>query len=167
MPVGGTRGTHQRRSAFVPTTCPIGSGFDGHEWARRAPRLQSEIDVAATVVEAAQRDLARARLAVDRTATRLVDLTKQRKEAAAAIERRDAWLRDHPEVVAWEQAVGERIRARTRTLGEQAATAEPSHLRRVLGPVPLLPSLRDGWITAAGEIEAYRERWDVSAEARS
>ncbi|WP_158073555.1 MobF family relaxase [Actinophytocola xanthii] len=69
-------------------------------------------------------------------------------------------LADIVELGTWLRARAERIAARVRELGERAAHEPPAWASQ-LGPVPDDPIQRDQWVRRAGQVAAYRERWQI------
>ncbi len=79
--------------------------------------------------------------------------------------RRQDWLDDHADTLAYRDELRDAVAERRHELGLRAAITQPDHLVRIFGPVP------DGsteairlWTSMAGRIEAYREEWEEAAE---
>jgi conjugative relaxase-like TrwC/TraI family protein len=78
-----------------------------------------------------------------------------------AAQRRDAWVDAHQaEIERWSQLDRDLSRHEYR-LGQAAAYSQPEHTA-VLGPLPERISGVERWQSAAGAIEAYRSRWNVT-----
>jgi conjugative relaxase-like TrwC/TraI family protein len=69
-------------------------------------------------------------------------------------------LADIVELGAWLRTRADRIATRVRELGERAVQ-EPPAWATALGPVPDDPIEREQWIHRAGQVAAYRERWQL------
>ena len=83
--------------------------------------------------------------------------------ALAALQRhREEWIsRCHDEITTWSQLEKD-VRRYEYRLGQVAAFIQPDHVRSLLGPLPERISQVERWQAAAGAIEAYRTRWNVS-----
>lgn len=57
------------------------------------------------------------------------------------------------------------LRLHARQLGQQAVITRPPHVVKALGDPPLLPGAERRWIGAAGAIDAYRERWEITGDS--
>ena len=66
----------------------------------------------------------------------------------------------------WLRGKAESLSDRVRALAWRAAHARPEWTRH-LGPVPHDPLERDQWLRRAGQVAAYRERWQIPAEDTS
>ena len=78
-----------------------------------------------------------------------------------AAQRRDAWVDAHQaEIERWSQLDRDLSRHEYR-LGQAAAYSQPEHTA-VLGPLPERISGVERWQSAAGAIEAYRSRWNIT-----
>ena len=76
-------------------------------------------------------------------------------------QRRDAWVDAHQaEIERWSQLDRDLSRHEYR-LGQAAAYSQPEHTG-VLGPLPERISGVERWQSAAGAIEAYRSRWNIT-----
>ena len=81
---------------------------------------------------------------------------------ATAQRRRDGWARGHrAEIERWSQ-LDRDIRRHEYRLGQATAYNRPDYTAAVLGPLPERISAVERWQSAAGAIEAYRARWDVT-----
>ena len=81
---------------------------------------------------------------------------------AAAQRRRDAWARGHQaEIERWSRLERD-IRRHEYRLGQAAAYSRPDYTAAVLGPLPERIRAVERWQSAAGAIEAYRARWNVT-----
>jgi conjugative relaxase-like TrwC/TraI family protein len=84
---------------------------------------------------------------------------------AAAQRARNHWVDRHQEEISrWSQMEGTLRRYEYR-LGRAATYSSPSHVTDLLGPLPERLSATERWQAAAGAIEAYRSRWDVTDTA--
>ena len=82
--------------------------------------------------------------------------------SAAAQRRRDAWVCRHQgEIERWSQ-LDRTLRRHEYRLGQAAAYSQPEHTTSVLGPLPERISGVERWQSAAGAIESYRTRWNVT-----
>ena len=83
--------------------------------------------------------------------------------ALAALQRhREEWVsRCHDEITTWSQLEKD-VRRYEYRLGQVAAYTQPDHVRSLLGPLPERISQVERWQAAAGAIEAYRTRWNIS-----
>ena len=126
--------------------------------------LERDVSSSQSKIDQLAVDCHRAAPAARQARGALPGLIAHRDEVAASVSRREVWLTDHADVVAYELALVEAIRGRTRDLGESAAVKRPAHLVGVLGEVPEHPVGRDIWTKAAGALNAYCERWDIAPE---
>ncbi len=86
-----------------------------------------------------------------------------RSALVAQQRQRDEWVSAHAnEIRAWTRLDGDLARHEYR-LGQAAAYSPPGHTAAVLGPLPERISRAERWQCAAGAIEAYRDRWNVTA----
>ena len=77
-------------------------------------------------------------------------------------EQRDAWLGRHQaEIERWSQ-LERGLRRHEYRLGQAAAYSRPDHTTALLGPLPERIAGVERWQSAAGAIEAYRARWNVT-----
>jgi hypothetical protein len=84
---------------------------------------------------------------------------------AAAQRARNRWVDRHQdEISRWSQTEGDLRRYEYR-LGRAAMYTSPSHLTDLLGPLPDRLAATERWQAAAGAIEAYRSRWQVTDTA--
>jgi conjugative relaxase-like TrwC/TraI family protein len=83
---------------------------------------------------------------------------------AAAQRHRNAWIARHQEeITTWYDLEGT-IRRHEYRLGQAAAYSRPEHVTDLLGSLPHRVSDVERWQRAAGAIESYRSRWNVSSE---
>ena len=76
--------------------------------------------------------------------------------------RRDEWVaRHHSEITTWARLEKD-IRRFEYRLGQAATYTRPDHLTAVLGPLPERIGHVERWQSAAGAIEAYRTRWNIT-----
>lgn len=81
----------------------------------------------------------------------------------AAQRRHDTWVARHQgEIERWSQ-LDRSLRRHEYRLGQAAAYSRPEHIAAVLGPLPERITGVERWQSAAGAIEAYRTRWNVTA----
>ena len=71
---------------------------------------------------------------------------------------------DKDTLARYDEATGT-LRLHARQLGQQAVITRPPHVTKALGDPPLLPQAERRWIGAAGAIEAYRERWEITGDS--
>ena len=71
------------------------------------------------------------------------------------------WVRHQAEIERWSQ-LDRDLRRHEYRLGQAAAYSRPDHTAAVLGPLPERISGVERWQSAAGAIEAYRARWNVT-----
>ncbi len=93
------------------------------------------------------------------------DLDHQQADLEAARQRRDTWLADHADLLAYRDDLANQVTARRLSLGIQAAIEQPDHLVELLGPMPADDHAgRVHWSRQAARIEAYREEWNVGPD---
>ncbi len=79
--------------------------------------------------------------------------------------RREAWLAEHADLLAYRDRLSEAVAERRHELGVRAAITQPDHVVALIGPVPTsTPEATRLWTSMAGHIEAYREEWAVAPE---
>ena len=71
------------------------------------------------------------------------------------------WVVHQAEIERWSR-LDRDLRRHEYRLGQAAAYSQPEHTRAVLGPLPERISGVERWQSAAGAIEAYRARWNVT-----
>jgi hypothetical protein len=77
---------------------------------------------------------------------------------------RKEWLSEHrQEILEWTR-LDDALRRNEYRLGQAAAYSRPEHVTSLLGPVPTSLTDTERWQTAAGAIEAYRSRWEITGE---
>ncbi len=81
----------------------------------------------------------------------------------AAQRRHDAWVGRHRSEIARWFALDRQLRHHEYRLGQAAAYTRPDHLAALLGPLPERISEVEQWQSAAGAIETYRARWNVTS----
>jgi conjugative relaxase-like TrwC/TraI family protein len=85
------------------------------------------------------------------------------KTLLAAQRRREAWVGRHAtELETWSR-LDQDLRRHEYRLGQAAAYSQPDHTTEVLGPLPERITGVERWQSAAGAIEAYRDRWGVDS----
>ena len=100
----------------------------------------------------------RARLTFRNQAAAAQDLAS----LAAAQRVRNQWVDRHQEEISrWSRMEGV-IRRYEYRLGRAAAYTSPRHVTDLLGPLPERLAATERWQAAAGAIEAYRSRWNVT-----
>lgn len=94
---------------------------------------------------------------------RRLEAAEARYEAVSAEQRRrQAWLDEHADTLTYRDQLGDTVADRRHGLGVAAAINQPSHLVKLIGPVPARePNAVRLWTSMAGRIEAYREEWAV------
>jgi hypothetical protein len=80
----------------------------------------------------------------------------------AAQRRRNAWVGRHQAEIARWSWLERGLRRHEYRLGQAAAYSHPDHTAAVLGPLPERIAGVERWQSAAGAIEAYRVRWNVT-----
>jgi conjugative relaxase-like TrwC/TraI family protein len=81
---------------------------------------------------------------------------------AAAQRRRNEWIvRHQDEITTWSQ-LDRAVRRNEYRLGQAAAYSRPEHVTALLGSLPERITEVERWQTAAGAIEAYRTRWNIT-----
>ena len=87
---------------------------------------------------------------------------KELATMAAAQRLRNQWVvRHQEEITRWSRMEGS-IRRYEYRLGQAATYTSPKHVTDLLGPLPERLATTERWQTAAGAIEAYRSRWNIS-----
>jgi hypothetical protein len=77
---------------------------------------------------------------------------------------RQAWITEHREDFNTWARLDDALRRHEYRLGQAAAYSRPEHVTRLLGPVPTSLTETERWQTAAGVVEAYRSRWEITGE---
>jgi conjugative relaxase-like TrwC/TraI family protein len=117
-------------------------------------------DVTGQLAAAMLRDQ-RARITFRNQAATAQDLAR----LAAAQRVRNHWVDRHQEEISrWSQMEGALRRYEYR-LGRAAAYTSPRHVTDLLGPLPNRLAATERWQAAAGAVEAYRSRWNVTGTA--
>jgi conjugative relaxase-like TrwC/TraI family protein len=81
---------------------------------------------------------------------------------AAAQRRRNEWAARHrDEITTWSQ-LDRAVRRNEYRLGQAAAYSRPEHVTALLGSLPERITKVERWQAAAGAIEAYRTRWNIT-----
>ncbi len=79
--------------------------------------------------------------------------------------RRQDWLDDHADTLAYRDELRHAVAERRHELGLRAAITEPAHVVAIIGSVPTTSSeATRSWISSAARIESYREEWGVAPE---
>ncbi len=80
-------------------------------------------------------------------------------------ERRQEWLAQHADTLAYRDQLSDTVTERRHELGIRAAITQPAHVVAIIGSVPTTsPEATRSWISSAARIEAYREEWEVAPE---
>ena len=90
-------------------------------------------------------------------------MTDETAALVAAQRRHDAWIDRHRSELARWSALDRQLQLREYRLGQAAAYTRPEHLASLLGPLPERVSEVERWQSAAGTIEIYRARWNVTS----
>ncbi len=79
--------------------------------------------------------------------------------------RREEWLTEHADTLAYRDELKDAVAERRHELGVRAAITQPDHVVAIIGSVPTNnPGAAKRWINSAARIEAYREEWAVAPE---
>ena len=79
--------------------------------------------------------------------------------------RRDEWVAFHrDEITTWSQLERD-VRRYEYRRGQAASYIQPDHVSSLLGPLPERIGHVERWQSAAGAIEAYRTRWNITGAA--
>ncbi|HSH59995.1 MAG TPA: hypothetical protein VK988_10210, partial [Acidimicrobiales bacterium] len=79
--------------------------------------------------------------------------------------RREGWLTDHADTLAYRDELKAAVAERRHELGVRAAITQPDHVVAIIGSVPTHnPEAAERWINSSARIEAYREEWAVAPE---
>ena len=81
---------------------------------------------------------------------------------AAAQRARNQWVDRHQEEISRWSRTESVLRRYEYRLGRAAAYSAPEHVTDLLGPLPDRLAATERWQAAAGAIEAYRSRWNVT-----
>lgn len=79
--------------------------------------------------------------------------------------RRDEWVARHEEEIATWSRLEREVQRYEYRLGQAATYTQPAHVTALLGPLPERITHVERWQAAAGAIEAYRSRWNVTGTA--
>ncbi|MGD0256088.1 MAG: MobF family relaxase [Acidimicrobiales bacterium] len=84
---------------------------------------------------------------------------------AATQRRRNEWVAHHgDEITTWSR-LDRAVRRNEYRLGQAASYSQPEHVTALLGPLPERITEVERWQAAAGAIEAYRTRWNITGTA--
>jgi hypothetical protein len=99
-------------------------------------------------------------------AARVVDAEVHKETASLAIlhSYRQVWITEHREDFNNWARLDDALRRHEYRLGQAAAYSRPEHVTSLLGPVPTSLTDTERWQTAAGAIEAYRARWEITGQ---
>jgi conjugative relaxase-like TrwC/TraI family protein len=141
----------------VPSSEDVVATYRRHATLSRWLTEHAPADVTEQLAAAADRAI-QCRLAGQDPQVAMADLS-----ALAALQRhRDEWVsRWHDEITTWSQLEKD-VRRYEYRLGQIAAFTQPVHVTSLLGPLPERINQVERWQAAAGAIEAYRTRWNVS-----
>jgi len=102
-----------------------------------------------------------ARVAGQDTRSALTDVSA----LVAAQRRRNDWVASHrDEITTWYHLERD-VRHYEYRLGQAASYTQPEHVSSLLGPLPERVLHVERWQCAAGAIEAYRTRWNITGSA--
>ncbi|HSH60711.1 MAG TPA: AAA family ATPase, partial [Acidimicrobiales bacterium] len=136
--------------------------------ARQTPPDRSrELGWAADGLEQARRHCRPGHLTrAGREDRRRLEATEARYATLSAEQgRRETWLTEHADTLAYRDELTEAVAERRHELGVRAAIIQPDHVVGLIGPVPTrTPEATRSWINSAARIEAYREEWAVAPE---
>jgi len=149
----------QDRLPIWPAASPDELATTYHRHATMARWLCDQAPLDVTDELAAASDRARdARVAGRDTDAALTELS-----ALAAQQRhRNAWVAHHrDEITTWSD-LDRAVRRTEYRLGQVATYNRPEHITALLGSLPERITEVERWQTAAGAIEAYRNRWNIT-----
>ncbi|HVA05159.1 MAG TPA: hypothetical protein VNG12_00290, partial [Acidimicrobiales bacterium] len=78
---------------------------------------------------------------------------------------RDEWVARHEEEIATWSRLEREVQRYEYRLGQAATYSRPGHVTALLGPLPERVGHVERWQAAAGAIEAYRSRWNLTGTA--
>jgi hypothetical protein len=87
---------------------------------------------------------------------RAIDAREQNKA------QRTRWLACHRDDLTRYRELDDSLTYRQRLMGQAMRWQQPDWAVAVLGPLPTSRSGERAWLTAAGVLAAYRERWDIT-----
>jgi conjugative relaxase-like TrwC/TraI family protein len=76
--------------------------------------------------------------------------------------RRNEWVARHQDEIATWSRLERDVRRSEYRLGQAAGYTQPDHVTELLGPLPERITQVERWQAAAGAIEAYRTRWNIT-----
>ena len=76
--------------------------------------------------------------------------------------RRNEWVARHQDEIATWSRLERDVRRYEYRLGQAAGYTQPDHVTELLGPLPERITQVERWQAAAGAIEAYRTRWNIT-----
>jgi conjugative relaxase-like TrwC/TraI family protein len=87
-------------------------------------------------------------------------------QALVAVQRRrNEWVTRHQAEIATWSRLERDLRRYEYRLGQAATYVQPDHITALLGPLPERITQVERWQSAAGAIEAYRTRWNITDTA--
>jgi len=145
-----------------PAVSPDGLGATYRQHAALARWLTEHGPVDVTDQLAAASDRAhQARTAGQDSRDEMADLTA----LVAQQRRRDEWVSRHEEEIATWSRLEREVQRYEYRLGQAATYTQPGHVTALLGPLPERVGHVERWQAAAGAIEAYRSRWNLTGTA--
>ena len=152
----------QDRLPIWPATSPDELAATYHRHATMARWLCDQAPLDVTDELAAASDRAHyARVAGQDTRSALADVSA----LVAEQRRRNDWVASHrDEITTWYQLERD-VRHYEYRLGQAASYTQPEHVSSLLGPLPERVRHVERWQCAAGAIEAYRTRWNITGSA--
>jgi hypothetical protein len=79
--------------------------------------------------------------------------------------RREEWVSRHRDEIATWSRLEKEVQRYEYRLGQAATYTQPGHVTALLGPLPERVGHVERWQAAAGAIEAYRSRWNLTGTA--
>ena len=152
----------QDRLPTWPAISPDELAATYHRHATMARWLCDQAPLDVTDELAAASDRAHyARVAGKDTRSALADVSA----LVAEQRRRNDWVASHrDEITTWYQLERD-VRHYEYRLGQAASYTQPEHVSSLLGPLPERVRHVERWQCAAGAIEAYRTRWNITGSA--
>ncbi len=155
------------RSESLATLAPRLANLNAWIAREMPPDRSRELGWAADGLEHARRHCRPGHLTrAGREDRRRLEATEARYATLSAEQgRRETWLTDHADTLAYRDELTEAVAKRRHELGARAAIIQPDHVVGLIGPVPTSTSeATRSWIRSAARIEAYREEWAVAPE---
>jgi conjugative relaxase-like TrwC/TraI family protein len=155
------------RSESLATVAPRLANLNAWITRETPPDRSRELQWAAEGLEHARRHVRPGSLTrAGREDRRRLQEAEARYVAVSAQQgRREDWLAEHAETLAYRDQLTETVAERRHELGVRAAITQPGHVVGLIGPVPTSsPEATRLWTSMAGRIESYREEWAVPPE---